>query len=255
MAERVAPGGGGPCLAYLDRDLLAEPEHYMYFPFRGLPLLREYAERRAAAARDLEVAFLENLRRGERDFWRRCPAAYHALLGRERGQFSPEVHAVRDEGARPGAAPAGRPGNPGLELLADGRTEELRTEEVLRALLVSVVGGGAAEQAAAARWLDRYLGRFEVAKRLAAVTTRELKPASADRAPLASYVLLSAALILGYGGTGRLKALNGVLKLNDVLCSGQGDLRGAESQLLAVLALRKELEAVRAIAAREQVPL
>jgi hypothetical protein len=255
VAERVAPGAGAPCLAYLGRDLLAEPEYYMYFPFRGQPLLREYAERRAATARELEAALRENLRRGERDFWQRCPAAYHALLRRERGQFSPELLAAGDEGRGSGAVVAARPGIPGLELLADGRTEDLRTEEVLRALLVAVVGGKAAEQAAAARWLDRYLGRFEVAKRLAAVTTRDLKPASVDRAPLASYALLSAALVLGYGGTGRLKALNGVLKLNDVLCSRQGDLRGAESQLLAVLALRKELEAVRAIAAREQVPL
>jgi hypothetical protein len=132
--------------------------------------------------------------------------------------------------------------------MPDAAAALTRTDEVLAAVVDILRGGG--QRHAAQAWVELFVRKFEVSKRL----RRAYGPGFtiADAAPVAriSYARVAfavAALIQD----GDLRLLNALLKLNDHVLSGP--VEAGEAASLMLTAIDRELELVRGLARRLNV--
>jgi hypothetical protein len=213
---------------YTDRDLLAEPESYEYSEVYGQPFLDAYR-----ADRDEALATVDR-RLDERATGPRA-TAWDALLAALSWAETDDPDAY--------LTPLGNA--PDFEELPDPESAPVETVPVLAAL----AGYGTdhpPDGATATDWLDHFVTRFEIDKRLAAGYDTN-GTGTQQSAPEIAYPLLALASLLQHGRTGNLKHLNVALKLCDLLSSKRETLEGTNTLALARLAIAEERGAVRSL--------
>jgi len=244
--------GGAGAYPYGGRDLLREPERYRYSPFQGEPFLAAYAQARTQTAARFETHYLARLRaEGGAAPWLQACTPW---LDREPELFSPAARAVHRALLAAGAAePLAHEWKRALAALSGAA--ELSTAPTLALLLSTLVraDGPAAETAAA--WLRRFLRRFEVARRLAAAYSPELRPLGREWSDPLPYALLAAGAVVSARRSGDLVSLNAALKLGDLLSATSPQAHTIPGLFYTVAALRGELAGVRRLAAIRGVKL
>jgi hypothetical protein len=201
---------------YAGRNLLEQPEQYMYSECFSAGFFREYLASRQS--------FLEE------------------LSGRQEGPRAWER--LADE----------LPEQSGGWWDALDRAPAIETGDVLRSALGAAVRRRAAEEGRAATWVARFAARFEITRRIYPRYTPEMKPFGGEFTALSNYALLSVNAALYYERTGRWPLLNAALKLNDLLASCRGALSDPGDVVLAGTAISKELELVGRLAGLHGVP-
>lgn len=218
---------------YTQRDLLAEPEYYMYSAFEGVSFLRDYRAQRADV-----MAQLKN-------HPCRLPAEDREPTTRNPG----ERLLLVAEGGKAQSAGLGE----WKEFLASREeSERIVTQEVLSALEIAFTEDTGDEDQVLT-WLGKLVQRFEVNKRLYRVYTRRMRRDTEETEPVLSYAVLSAMLLLHYEKSHNLKMLNGALKLNDLLCSVRERLEEDVEVRLVLANLRKEMDLVEQLAVAKGV--
>ncbi len=241
---------GSDLYGYTGQNRLEQPEYYFYSRFHGQSFLTAYRQVRAHHRARLVHELQDRVGTDPGD-----GVAQVAL-----------VRAVRDEGlvASDVASVLGADGltTAAIEVKSEGapeslpRSESLEFVEVpwhLQTLATTVLACDPPLNPALVRWLDEFLKRFEVSKRLYARYTAAFRRVGDEQAPVSSYGLLSLALAVGYRRTNRLKWLNGLLKVNDVVCSLPPTLLDRTDLVLAVAAIDSEGQAVRHLAETQGV--
>ena len=233
---------------YTNRNLLQNPEYYMYSSFVGIPFLADYVADRTQCIEfiesryqllltqygtqdvgDLDVAWLETLRLlsiADEDILSAICHTMHSNL-------DDVINSIED------------PANDCCNFTDLEELNVFNTDLALQTILECVVNHTISEDKIAYVWLSRFLKKFEVYKRLREAYTSDMRSASSNYSNLLNYALLSVGILYYYGHTGNLKMLNGSLKLNDLLCSNQDCLESPRELLLTIVALRKELYFVR----------
>lgn len=226
---------------YTSRDLLAAPEFYFYSRYGGRPFLEAYRAVRA----DHRARLLAQLRE-------RCrlnagpPSAAISAALLQSDLMADDVRAILAT-----EAPGPHPGGGEAAALPDPQDlPAVDTSAWLRTLADTLLSGQDRVEPDAARWLDGFLKRFEVSKRLYAAYSGEFRRTADTPAPLSSYPRLSLALCAGYRRSGRLKWLNGLLKVNDVVCSLPPAQLDVDDLVSSIAALDGEGHAVAGLAAR-----
>ena len=228
---------------YTSRNLLQNPEYYMYSSFIGKPFLIDYVEDRTKyvefierryqllltqySTQDvsaLDVSWLLTLRLlssvDESALSETCQTMHSNFNGVIRG-IKMSQNSLPDI------------------------SDNVDTDLVLQAILEHVIKDNFLQDNSIYMWLSRFLKKFEVYKRLREAYTSDMRSDSKSYSNLANYASLSVGLLYYYGHTGNLKMLNGALKLNDLLCSNQDCLESPRELLLTIVALCKELYFVR----------
>lgn len=226
---------------FTNRNLITDPEFYFYSRFGGRPFMEAY---RAVRSRH-RARFLEQLcERCRLDASGEPSAAITAAMLRS-DLMADDVRAIL------AAAPlAPRPDEKERRALPDpGVLPEVDTSTWLRILVDTLLVDRNVVEPGIARWLDEFLKRFEVTKRLYASYSGAFRRIGDAQAPASSYPCLSLALLAGYRRTGRLKWLNGLLKVNDVVCSLPPAHFDVGDLLYAIAAIDGEGQAVARLAA------
>jgi hypothetical protein len=211
--------------AYSARNLLVEPHHYMYAPFEGAPLLDAFFQARRQVMRQLDGGG-EPSDRGQvmpiahlmdRNLALRCPVT-HQMWRQELGDaalFEPE----RDLPLFPAEST--------VSFERFSVETEVKTSALLEAMLVAsvpekMVPGKTVptdfEQSMPV-WLDRVIQRFEVTKRLYESYQPGFRKGCGDYQSPQRYWLFALILSLSLSREQRLKHLNVLLKVCDLLCS------------------------------------
>ncbi|MBK7901047.1 MAG: hypothetical protein IPJ99_17330 [Betaproteobacteria bacterium] len=204
---------------YSAENRLDVPHAYMYAPFGGRTFLHAYvADREKRLAARLPFGHL-----------------------RPSDSFAPRLIEAARRRASLASPHAFSPG---------GRTE---LQPLLAALLASLARG---DLATAQPWLNRILQRFEVSKKLYTAYAPSFRKGEGEMRDPACYAELALCLALAYSMSGHLQYLSTLLKLVDLLLSLDSQVlrRGCSSELLDLL-VSAELDAVRALAARQGVSL
>jgi len=244
---------------YTSRNLLDDPEYYMYSAYSGRGFLRQYASLRHRVAVELENRYIAHLHShpvgAVASDIPRLLSEWGPLLDVVGGAFCSEVQTIhnaysRDDRFEDTPVETSDVSVTGLDTLP-----EIPTRQALRSLLLAVVRRDASPERKLKEWLSRFLTRFEVTKRLYTVYTPTMKRAGRDFHLLTNYALLSLSLVLFYEQTDDLKMLNGALKLNDLLCSAEENINGTEDSLLTISALRKEMENVNRLTSTQGITL
>lgn len=92
--------------------------------------------------------------------------------------------------------------------------------------------------------IDKFVRKFEVEKKIFASYDNEFKKTTEDYSNLQNYVLLSLICIYKYKYSKKLRYLNVVLKLNDLICSQIEKINGSINSSLLNFVLRDELLAI-----------
>ena len=210
---------------YADENRLAQPHSYMYPPLHGAAFFPAYKESRCAA---LDVLFAGGAHEGK------CALPLKVALAAEEACRMPESEVLMPPLSWRRALRAevlARAEDDSLNLPdINGRQPALvQTATVLDALLNALPEQGVATAA----WVDFFLERFEITKRL---YTAYALPSRKGEGKYDSYALyMRLALLLGtlcfYKED--LRGLNTLLKLNDVLCSAAEELHGQEALMTA----------------------
>lgn len=194
---------------YTGEDRIDTPHSYMYTPFAGEGFFAAHAADRASALAGLLTQCEATPAVLPGPLARAMPAALRDLARTRMPQGAPPLPAALNGQwfvAGPGAAPA----------LPDSPADPLDTPAALATLLAV-----AAQDATRAwPWLEFFIHRFEVAKRLRAGYNHG--PTLAEPlTTLAPYALLASALGLACRGSLDHKFLNTMLKLGDLISSAR----------------------------------
>lgn len=238
----------GESYPYTDRDLLQNPESYEYTEFQGLPFLRSFREGRRSFVEKLGMNAKPHTEEIDR------PKAVHrwthtlaGLPGRNDPPQETPVDAASDAS---GTTPIPRPPESG---------QEIDTAVTLGKLTEQLVDHAGAANGVLKAWLDLFIHRFEVQKRLYASYTVEgpqLRAATDEQADLRSYPLLGIACILYHHRHRRsLKAVNTALKIGDTLVSISESLDTPEVHGLTKAFIEAELHIVRQLSEEQGVEI
>ena len=229
---------------HADRDLLAEPEYYMYSAFAGASFLSAYAAQRQQAIENLEERYLARMAESAPAKVEQLWVTWQLLLHVAKGLLPERIVTLH----RSQNASTETRGQAIDAISALSACETIVTQDALRWLCVAVTDTESWGEPAVYEWVSWFLKRFEVTKKLYGSYTRDLTPATDQFQDLMNYALLSLVLALHFDRSSNLKMLNGVLKLNDVLCSTSDRLEGSEELLATLCSLRIESIAVRELA-------
>lgn len=223
---------------YIQRDLLNQPEYYMYSAYHGRAFLLEYFEQRAVHVVDFEKRYLINLKETSQSdlLWLQ---GWKGILEKLGGLLSKDIHLAHAQflsfsnGQR-------------TWLLGPQSVAELNsaaciyTEPALKLLLQIAVEKDQTNRDEYLFWLNRFLKRYEVSKKLCSAYQPSMKAASDDYGNQINFALLSLASLYEYEWTGNLKMLNTSIKLNDLLCSTGNETKTSETLLTTIFAVQKE---------------
>lgn len=230
---------------YTDRDLLADPETYEYSEVLGAPFLGAYFDDRSECLTRLEKRLDEfNARAGGTS--NRWTGLLESLSWAATDSVGPHLptHGASDGWPDidiPNAVPS----------LSADRVETIPS----LAALLGYPGDRPPTDEAATAWLDRYVKRFEVSKRLYVSYDGTMSAVDNQLAPAAAYPMLALACLVNYNRTSNLKHLNTALKLCDLLSSRTEALESQGTIALARLALDEERGAILALVDTLEVSL
>lgn len=222
---------------YTQRDLLDRPEYYMYSVYHGKGFLVEYFEQRAAYLAIFEQRYLIALKEINQSAalwlqeWKGILEKSGSLLSKDIQLSHAQLLSLFDE-KRPLSA---------RKTIAElNSAERIYTEPALKLLLQTAVEQDQIGRDRYLFWLNRFLKRYEVSKKLYSIYHPSMKAASDDYGSQLNFALLSLTLLYEYEWTGNLKMLNTSLKLNDLLCSKSNETTASETLLTTILAIHKE---------------
>lgn len=233
---------------YTDRDLLQNPESYEYTEFQGEPLLRSYLQGRRSVVEKLGVNAEPHPDEIDRSrAIHRWNQAFACLPGSDDPPPETPVDAVSNAS---GTTPIPKPPESG---------QEINTAATIGSLTEQLVEDAGAENGVLKAWLDLFIQRFEVQKRLYASYTVEgsqLRAATDEQTDLRSYPLLGVACILYHHRHRRsLKAVNTALKIGDTLVSISERLDSPEVQGLTEAFIGAELHVVHQLSEEQGVKI
>lgn len=222
---------------FTQRDLLVQPEYYMFSAFYGKTFLSEFFNQRGTFIADFEICYLLKLKNMNQPaaFWL---SNWRGILEQNGNLLSEDIQAIHAQ-----LLPLISEGQPlnSPQLITDlDSVSNIDTEQTLRLLLIISVEQNQKNRDSYLFWLTRFLKRFEVSKKIYSTYQPTMKNASIEfHCPL-NYALLSLVLLYDYEWNENLKMLNTVLKLNDLLCSRSNYIKEPETLLATILAFHKE---------------
>lgn len=238
---------------YTKRNLLDQPEYYMFSTYHGQSFLRGYFQQRIKDIADFEQAYMVNLVRKEQSattwlyYWKN-------IIEQNKAVFSTDMQTIHT-----GFLPLSKQeqGLPGLQSISElSLAINVNTKQVLRLLLKTAVDRNPADRDNYLLWLSYFTKRFEVSKKLyTAYQHSSAKKASENCRDYLNYALLSLTLLYDYEWAGNLKMINTTLKLNDLLCSLRNELAEPEVLLATIIALNKEKNNIQQIMIDRQVAI
>jgi len=237
---------------YTQRDLLEYPEYYMYSAYHGSTFLIEYLEQRAEYAAVFEKRYLAALKEMNRSDalwlqdWKDIIERSGGLLSKDIQLGHARLFSLFDEKI---------PLSARQSIVELDSAENIYTEPTLKLLLQTAVEQDQTIRDGYLLWLNRFLKRYEVSKKLYSIYLPTMKAASDDYGSQLNFALLSLALLYEYEWSGNLKMLNTALKLNDLLCSKSGGTTTVETLLTTILAVHKERFMVQQIMAAKEVTI
>jgi len=236
---------------YTNKDLLEQPEYYMYGRYHGKTFLNEYMTLREIDAKSCEDAYLtfiqnyDNTRNEEIEKWLiiwdlliDLKADFFSLQTRKSYKFK----FVKDKY---------KPNSDGLfccPIAALDKQEELHTQSVMFSLLSGLIKLELSQKEDIDRWLNKFVRQFEMQKKIYEIYSHAMNPKSNDYHIFTNYALLSLNAILHYEHSHNLKMLNTAVKLNDILSSNRINLHKPEDLFFTLLAMRNEVFCVKKIA-------
>jgi hypothetical protein len=222
---------------YTQRNLISHPEYYMFSAYHGAEFLHDYFEQRATFIADLECSYIDNLKKQNQSnlLWL---LNWKDILEQNKNLFSKDIQTIHaqlmlssDKEHLP----------PCLQSTTELNTaKRIDTESTLRLLLQIAVQQNTITRDSYLLWLNRFLKRFEVSKKLYSAYHPSMKAADSDYRNYINFALLSLALLHDYEWVENFKMLNTALKLDDLLCSESNKLEEPETLLATILALHKE---------------
>lgn len=230
---------------YIQRDLLNQPEYYMYSAYHGKAFLLEYFEQRAVHVVDFEKRYLRNLKETSQSdpLWLQ---GWKGILEKLGGLLSKDIHSVHAQFLS--SSNEQRTLLPNPQSVAELNSAAcIYTEPALKLLLQIAVEQDQINRDEYLFWLNRFLKRYEVSKKLCSAYQPSMKAASDDYGNQINFALLSLASLHEYEWTGNLKMLNTSIKLNDLLCSTSNETKTSETLLIAILAIHKERSLIQQI--------
>ncbi len=207
---------------YIERNLLDNPEYYMFSRFGGTNFFEDYISSRNS-----------------------CLDYYEKILNHPYSKAD-AISIISN--------------NDTIELRAIyelDKESRIETRDLLMATLLLSLRNDTSKAGLCFQWLSFFIKRFEVTKRLYTAYSINTKPAASDYRSASNYILLSLSLILFYEKHDNLKMLNCALKLNDLICSMCQDINitRIEDIYLAILSLRSEIEQIKRLALKNRVEL
>jgi len=121
----------------------------------------------------------------------------------------------------------------------------VQTEALLRVLVTATDAGSSGKHLR--HWTTELARKYEVAGRLRAAYGPDLRPAGPEEPPLAAYGMFASLLGRWAEASGDLRALNALLKLNDLLLAMEPEL-DAIAAAGAAAGIAAELRAIGALA-------
>ena len=236
---------------YTQRNLLEKPEYYMYSAYHGVVFIPEYLRQRFSCANDFEYRYLQalNASNNPMPLWLN---AWSGILLQNPPLFSMDVRMMHSRLLETGTD---------LRIETPSSFEELESSSIiqtqlwLRRLLKCAFEQDAVHRQKYSLWLDRFVRRYEITKRLYSTYQLPMKAVSDEYTVGLNYALLSLTLIYEFKWTQNLKSLNSALKLNDLLCSTTGLVEDPETLLEALLSVRTEATYIREIADSKMVKI
>ena len=198
---------------YSDRNLLNEKYHYNYTPFEGIDFLEAYFKQR-----DLALNKLRQKLHRSTDYNKKTKLAVELS--------APILREVRHDQILEKRELAVLPSLPGDRMF--------ETKEVLIDLLqVLILDPQKFSQSE--KWVELFLKKFEVSKRLYAIYSADCRKASNDNQDIEIYGLF--ALVLAYlcGEKSNLRVLNTLLKVVDLATSADGNSEFADAVLIGAI--------------------
>ena len=237
---------------YTQRNLIDHPEYYMFSAYHGADFLYEYFEQRATFVADLEQYYIEKLIKQNQSttLWL---LNWKDFLEQNDNLFPKDI---KTNHAR--LMPSSDQEQPTLYVQSIAELDSatrIDTQVTLRLLLQIAVEQNQLNRDGYLFWLNRFLKRFEVSKKLYSAYQPSMKFASNNYHSYLNYALLSLVSLCDYEWAGNLKMLNTALKLNDLLCSQKNELKEPELLLVTMLAIHKERLLIRQIMTNKEVVL
>lgn len=205
---------------YCNRDLLTEPEYYMFSSFKGLDTLEAYSEVRRQGVE-------------------RLTKQYNYLLANNDGPNLLLPHLPALEHLLPKSVAASN------STLEDSAHEGPVSPTVAR--LLELLAGLLNDAQGQHPDLHFFIGRFEVTKRLRCEYDANGKPATEEWENATAHGLLLLCSALHHEGTGSLKSLNCLLKLGDMACSYAFNDADADALCTALAGLHAENRLIRSL--------
>jgi hypothetical protein len=219
---------------YTQINRLDEPLSYMYTPFNGEEFLEAYRIDREVAIRRVAEA----VKAGGGDTYEDATRVFLQRAGWDGALLSapskPPVVVVIE-------------GVSATELSQFSIVDDIDSERLLVGLLAAQFG--AAHDGLIKEWLDRFVQRFEVTKKIYITYPPGFRKGEGANNSVRLYWLLSLSLCLYFAQTRNLKYLNTLLKVNDLLTSLPQELMcGHFSAKLMTVVFQLELAAVAGLA-------
>ena len=205
---------------YSKVNRLEESHNYMYTPFQGLALLQAYQSSRMDAMHCYSDTSQKSIESDRILVTVALPAlegsfdAASPIAGRQFRTFLEEGNVKLNIRIKPELDSLVEPAN---YLNGFTPTESVNTLDLLHALisaqLINIHGDYTKI------WLDRLVQRFEVAKKLYQIYLPGFRKGEGSNTTVRIYWLFALALSLYYCATFKIKYLNTLLKICDLLCS------------------------------------
>lgn len=228
---------------YTERNLLHEPERYMYSQYQGKELLVDYFASREDFISNAMKVTQENISELKKEFSRlergRLLSDLSKFFQDDLLRWNIEFQEKTDD-FYAGAPKLPDPAN-------------WQKVETLPTLFILGHHTLIADNKESAQWLSFFIQRFEVRRKLFDKYKFPFKPAG-DAAPPIAYSLLALSCAVHFETTHNLKMLNTALKLNDLLCSISDSLHIVEL-FLSGIAILQETKAVQEIMAQREVTI
>lgn len=224
---------------YVERNLLNDPEYYMYSGFGGGAFLESYISSRNECLRYCEEQYLDRIKNEIqstdsvfRDLWHLLTLKQQSIYSKEVLAVHDRYHNIRNEDA------AVDSDKTSIRAYDDLDSEvEINTQGILMSCLFSCLNENGSNSDLLSDWLNLYIKRFEVTKKLYSTYTKKMKPVGEDFCSVGNYALLSISSLLFYEKKQNLKMLNCALKLNDLICSIYKDISKLEDIYLIMTSL------------------
>jgi hypothetical protein len=240
---------------YTGRNLLQNPEAYMYSEFKGEAFLKDYLQARNQFAEAFENRYLSCLQNRTSDsLFERRPLFFNMVWKQWNLLYSAEIASLHSSFLK-GWEKDKKYHSSSPPTLPSDLLGRMNTQEVLESLLLCQVQKKENPMDICDRLLEFFLARFEITKKVYTAYDNGKRALSEQSHVLVNYALLGLNGILQYKREKILTALNASLKINDLLCSAQENVILPGELSLTIASLRMEIQAVKSLCFEKRIGL